>query len=198
MDRRLYKLSEEHFDKVIELSDSIFGKGFFSREDLQKALEASTIGHWCCSSIMYDGDKSKGNITGFRITAAPGKWDPHNGYYTPEDWGVEDIAKVCHFRTIAINPNYRRHGIATTLLNISIETVQKMGAVAGVAHVWKESPKNGAFRYFADNGGKIVAVWLDRWTDVGSLDQGCLICGEGQCHCTGLEMIIHFGETSNE
>ncbi len=60
---------------------------------------------------------------------------------------------------------FRGQGLATTLLNRSVETVKKMGGVAAVTHIWMESPGGGAMKYFAKAGGEFVRLHKNRWLE---------------------------------
>jgi len=191
---RLYPLSEEDFDAIIELGDSVHGENYLDHPKLEQILQKSYSGQKCCSYVMYEGARGQGKLIAFRLTYAPGQWEIDE-WCTPEEWGV-DPAKVCYFKSNTLHPDYRGKGLGLHLLEISKDAVRSLGAEAGVTHIWIASPSRGAFRYFAKAGGKIVWIWPDRWAK--EKDYRCVVCcKDGQdspCGCDAAEMILHFGE----
>ncbi len=192
MDLRLYALGEDDFDSIRALGDTVHGKGYLSHADCEEVLRKSLAGAWNCSYVMYDRPRDQGKLIGFRLTYGPGAWE-FDRWCTPEEWEVPPD-KVCYFKSNTIDAEYRGQGIGSALLNISTEAVKKMGAVAGVTHIWMQSPGNSAFRYFTKNGGQVVKMWPDRWhEECGHGGYLCARCGPN-CHCEAAEMILHFGE----
>lgn len=186
---RLHKLTEEHFDAALELCYKVHGENFYTREELKAEVEQGTIGDLSCSFVVYDIPKKK--IVGLRLTSAPGQWD-REGSCTPEEWGVAP-EKVCYFHTAAVDENYRGLGIGSYMLQMSTNVAKKMGAEAGLAHIWIQSPNNSAIEYFTRNGGKFIKEWPEKFIGYHTEERPCLRCGS-TCHCDAAEMIIHFGE----
>ncbi len=186
---KLCKLTEEHFEPALELCYKVHGDNFYTHKELQEEVNQGTIGELSCSYVLYDIPKKK--LVGLRITSAPGQWEIGKTC-SPDDWGV-DPTKVCYFHTAAIDSEYRGAGIGSYLLQTSIDIAKKMDAKAGLAHIWLQSPNNGAFKYFTKNGGKIIKGWPEQWIDFHNAERPCPRCGS-TCHCDAAEMIIHFGE----
>lgn len=197
MDLRIYSLREDDFDKVIELGNTVHGKNYLDTAGLVGVLNRSLSQGLCCSYVMYDKSRKEGKLIGFRLTYAPGLWTPDE-WCSVDSWGV-DPDKICYFKSNTIHEDYRGQGIGPVLLNTSIETVKKMGAVAGVTHIWLESPSNSAYKYFSKTGAELLWVWPGRWKDDLEKDgYRCVVCcADDQarpCSCTAAEMILHFGE----
>lgn len=198
MDLRIYPLSEEDFDKIIELGDRVHGEHYLSHETLTKILRKSHAKGRCCSYVVYDRPRNKnGKLVGFRLTYAPGQWEPDD-WCSVEDWGI-DPTKVCYFKSNTIDPDYRGQGIGPLLLDMSIQTVKGMGGEAGVTHIWLKSPGNSAFKYFSKTGAETLWVWPGRWyNDLEREGYQCVVCcqdGEvNPCECPAAEMILRFGE----
>lgn len=196
MDLRLYDLQKDDFDEIIRLGNTVHGDNYINYQALEKIYQLSFSEEHCCSKVMYDKPRGKGTLIGFRLTYAPGKWEIDK-WCSPEDWGT-DPGKVCYFKSNTIDADYRGLGIGSHLLDVSIQAVKRQGAIAGVTHIWMQSPGKGAFRYFTKNGGQLIWVWPDRWNeDCSTYGYNCSHCGT-DCHCEGAEMILYFGETRNE
>ncbi len=191
MDLRLYDLKEDDFDEIIRLGTAVMGPNYVTSSSLEEIYRSSCSQGRCCSKVMYDSPRGKGKLIGFRLTYAPGNWEIDE-WCSPDEWGIEPD-KVCYLKSNTIDQDYRRKGIGSLLLDLSIQTACQMGAEAGVAHIWMGSPGNSAFRYFVKNGAQLVWVWPNRWAP-----NLCPNTCEGPCHCSGAEMIIHFGEQDNE
>lgn len=196
MDLRLYDLREDDFDSIIELGNKIHGYNYLDHKKLEQIYKKSCLKGRCCSKVIYDRPRGKGALVGFRLTYAPGNWEIDK-WCSPEEWKV-DLDKVCYFKSNTVDETYRGLGIGSYLLEASTQTAQGMGALAGVTHIWLQSPGNSAFRYFTKNGGQLIYVWPSRWQE-DSLYNGylCVICGNN-CHCDAAEMILYFGETRHE
>lgn len=179
-------LSEDDFEKVITLGNAVHGDGYLDLSSISKMLDKSKKGDLNSSYVMYDGDK----LVGFRITYAPGQWELDK-WCTPDEWPVakDDVA---YFKCNTIDPDYQGKGLGGQLLKTSIETLKKMGAKAGLSHIWMQSPGNASFKYFTKAGGQLIKTHPRRWNDDPSLpDYNCIICGT-DCYCDASEMILVF------
>lgn len=181
-------LSSKDFQGIIELSDAVLGKNYTSTEALQSVLEKSCKEDLNSSFVVYDGE----TLAGFRLTLAPGKWEIDK-WFAPEKWGV-DPTRVCLFKANTIHPGYQARGLGGLLLNLSAQVARQQGAVAGVAHVWMQSPGNAAYNYFLKSGGREIGIYPDRWKEDYEKDGYLCIIHGSDCSCDGAEMILYFKE----
>ena len=186
---RLCKLTEEHFDAALKLCYQVHGDNFYTWDELKEEVRRGTIGDLSTSFIVYE--IATGKMVGLRLTSTHGQWDREDSC-SPEKWDV-DPEKVCYFHTAAVDPDYRGAGIGSCMLRTSIKIAQKMGAEAGLAHVWLQSPNNSAFNYFSRNGGRFIKEWPEKFIGYHTKERPCPRCGP-TCHCDAAEMIIYFGE----
>ncbi len=192
MDLRLYDLREDDFDGIIRLGNKVHGEDYVNHASLEKIHRQSCGRGLCCSKVMYDKPRGVGDLIGFRLTYAPGAWDIDE-WCSPDEWGAPP-EKVCYFKSNTLDSDYRRQGIGSVLLDVSIQTAQRLGAVAGAAHIWMQSPGASAYRYFTKNGGQLIWVWPARWNEENEKEgYSCSRCGT-DCQCDAAEMILHFGE----
>jgi len=188
----LYTLREDDFDRIIELGGSVHGANYLDHQNLEKIYRRSCSQGLCCSYTVYEGFREQKQLVGFRLTYAPGTWEIDK-WCSADDWGVPP-EKVCYFKSNTVAKEYQGRGIGTHLLDLSIGTAWRLGAVAGVTHIWMESPGNSAYRYFTKAGGQTLWVWPSRWNEDCTNDgYDCIRCGT-DCHCTATEMILYFGE----
>jgi len=185
-------LIEKDFDKVILLGCRVHGENYLDRRSMEKLFFKSLSKAHNCSYVAYEGDK----LAGFRLTYAPGNWELDK-WCSVKQWKVPP-EKVCYLKSITVEDEFRGQGLATTLLNRSVETVKKMGGVAAVTHIWMESPGGGAMKYFAKAGGEFVRLHKNRWLeDCIKSNYRCVHHGN-DCICSASEMILYFGEQENE
>lgn len=202
MDLRLRTLREEDFDNVIELGARVHGQNYLTPSSLEQIHHKSCSGDKSCSYVLYDGPrKADGKLIGFRLTYAPGSWEPDE-WCSVDSWELPPD-KVCYFKSNTIDPDYRGQGLGPYLLDVSIQTVKALGAEAGVTHIWMQSPGNSAFKYFSRTGAEVLWIWPNRWE--GDLEKDgylCTVCCETgvarPCSCSAAEMILRFGEQDNE
>ena len=185
-------LSSTDFEALIILANEVHGAGYLDLIQLeswyQKGLtpdNENLNNSYNASYVAYHKDK----LIGFRITYAVGNWQLDQ-WLTPTLWQV-DQDKVCYFKCNTIDEKYRGLGIGKALLNLSIATAKKQGALAGVSHLWKQSPNNGAISYFTRCGGKLIKMHADKWYEESQNGYDCILCGL-DCHCEAAEMIIYF------
>lgn len=179
--------TEIDFLPVMELAVATYGENYCDLNSLREVLEKSIKHSFNSSLVAYDTPKT---LAGFRLTLAPGQWEIDD-WFSPEQWGVP-ADKVCLFKCNTVRSDLRGQGLGKELLKRSIDVAKHQGAVAGVAHVWMQSPHNSAYRYFFSAGGKEIAIYPDRWTeDYNTTGYICSLDGP-DCHCDGAEMILHF------
>lgn len=188
---QIYNLQEEDFEAVIALGNKINGDNYLDREMLKKLLKASVKDSLNCSYVAYPTKRGE-DAAGFRLTYAAGQWCIDN-WFSPDKWKVPQD-KVCLFKSNMVSEKYRGRGLGPLLLKHSIATAKQQGAIAGVTHIWMQSPGNSAYKYFTKAGGEVVFIHPDRWhNDFSDFGYVCTICGE-DCHCDGAEMILYFNK----
>jgi GNAT superfamily N-acetyltransferase len=182
-------LSFNDFPALIALANLVHGDGYLTDEIMQCWYEQSMADNNSATSnlsyVAYDNNK----LVGFRITFAPEHWQIDQ-WCSPEKWQC-DTDKVCYFKCNTVDQNYRGYGIGSELLQYSINAAKQVGCVAGVSHLWKQSPGNSAIKYFTKCGGKHIASHPDKWNEDGKNGYDCILCGF-DCHCEAAEMIIYF------
>ena len=176
------------FSQLIVLGNTVHGDGYLTSQILQnwykKGLTQSPTPH-NASYVAYH----QGKLVGFRITFAVGHWQIDH-WLTPQLWQV-DSKKVCYFKCNTVDEHYRGLGIGSQMLQLSIEIATKQGALAGVSHLWQQSPNNSAVSYFTKCGGELVKLHPDKWHEESKNGYDCILCGL-DCHCEAAEMIIYF------
>lgn len=185
-------LRESEFTGIIELGNKVHGDNYVSYEGLDKILHKSIKNDRSCSFSLTRKDDHGEKVVGFRLTYAPGMWEPDK-WCTPEQWGLRED-EVCYFKSNTIDESLRGSGLGSLLLRRSIEEVKLQGGKAGITHIWMQSPGNSAYKYFTKAGGKVIEIHPDRWTE-DYINDGyiCSVC-QAECHCEGTEMILYFEE----
>lgn len=179
------ELTPDDFKKIIILGTQVHGEGYLDAENIKQwHLKGLHLGI-NAGYVVYHQEK----LVGFRITYSASQWDIDQ-WCTPNLWSIESN-KVCYFKCNTVDETYRGYGIGGKLLQLSIEAAKKQGALAGVSHLWKQSPNNSAVRYFSKCGGKLIKEHPDKWYEDSLNGYGCTLCGFN-CHCEAAEMIIHF------
>lgn len=178
-------IAESDFPAVIELGTKVHGEGYIDTDTVTRWVNQGIKDDINASFIAYH-DKT---LVGFRLTFAPNQWQIDK-WCSPERWG-SPVDKVCYFKCNTVNSDYRGHGIGSQLLKLSIVAAKKQGAVAGVSHLWMESPGNSAVKYFTKCGGTLIKEHINRWNEWCEHGYVCTICGTN-CQCTAAEMMIHF------
>ncbi len=187
---RVFNLRERDIDKVLELGDLVYGDNYNSRDYYLGSLERSMSGGISCSFVAYD-DLTE-DLIGFRITDAPGNWE-FDEWCSPNLWGVPP-EKVCYFKVNTVRPDRQGQGIGSSMIARSIEAVKLQGGVAGVSHIWMQSPGNAAYKCFHRAGGELIKLHLDRWSNAFE-EHGTICSVDGEdCRCEAAEMIINFNE----
>lgn len=178
-------LSEGHFAQVITLANQVHGDGYLDTSTLKEWLAKGMQSEINSSFVALVGNK----LIGFRITFAAKQWLVDK-WCTPPRWQVNQ-AQCCYFKCNTVDKDYRGSGVGKQLLTLSINAVKKQGALAGVSHLWRESPNNSAVLYFTRCGGQLVRYHKDKWHEDSKNGYKCILCGH-DCHCEAAEMIIYF------
>lgn len=219
------QLAPHHFDAVIALGNEVHGDNYLNmlqmKDIYQRSWSNDANASWVAllsapqSQPKIDppseqqialGDKLSdrqkkackqtpdGYLVGFRLTIAATNWTPDK-WCTPNQWGHR-TDQVCYFKCNTVDSTMRGQGVGSTLLRKSIESAKAQNAVAGVAHIWMQSPNNSAFEYFKASGGKLVKEHPNKW-QIHTIEDGyeCPVC-ESICYCVASEMIIHFHHES--
>lgn len=179
--------SEADFLLVMELAEATYGVNYCNLVSLQKSLDASLKLGINSSFVAYD---TPSTLAGFRLTLAPGQWEIDHWFAT-EKWRVP-ADKVCLFKCNTVRPDLRGQGLGGLLLGKSISAAKLQGAVAGVTHIWMQSPGNSAYKYFQKAGGEELAIYPDRWNEDYVKDGYVCSLDGPDCHCDGAEMILYF------
>lgn len=184
---RLTQLSHDYFSQVISLGNLVHGENYLDEEKLEKIYQMGLRNGLNSSFIAVD---EQDRVVGLRLTYCPSQWEIDK-WCTPTEWPVA-VEAMAYFKCIAIHPDAQGQGIGPKLLAASITVLKQQGAKAGVAHLWRQSPGNGAVKYFTKSGGKLVKLHDDRWLE-NCINDGyeCPICGN-ECHCQAAEMVIEF------
>jgi GNAT superfamily N-acetyltransferase len=178
-------LTQTYFKQVIELANRVHGDGYLSEGSLTDWVDRSITNSINCSFVALKGDK----LIGFRSTFSANQWHIDQ-WCTPELWKIP-TEKCCYFKCNTVDENYRGMGVGKHLLQLSINAATKQGALAGVSHLWRQSPNNSAVAYFTHCGGELVKNHPDKWNEESKQGYNCILCGH-DCHCEAAEMIIHF------
>jgi len=175
----------EDFEATITLGTQVHGEGYINSTKLNQWVNKGIKDGINAGFVAYDKDK----LVGFRLTYAVGQWQLDK-WCTADLWKINQ-RQVCYFKCNTVDENYRGYGIGSKLLKLSIEAAKKQGAIAGVSHLWMQSPENSAVKYFTKCGGKLIKEHPDRWHELSLQGYDCPAC-EDECHCTAAEMMIYF------
>lgn len=184
----VYNLREDDFDKVIALGERLNGKNYLDHSTLDGILRKSCRAGLNASFVAYKEGRGS-QLLAFRLTYAPGNWIPDK-WLCPEKWQVPP-EKVCYFKANMVDPEHQSQGVGSLMLKASIRIAKAQGAVAGVTHIWMQSPGNSAYKYFVKAGGEVLHIHPDRWNEDCEKGYNCIRCGN-DCHCDGAEMILYF------
>lgn len=180
-------LTEQHFENVVTLANLVHGENYLDLEGLRKMCAMGTKYNINACFVALDDDNS---LLGFRTSYAAQQWQIDK-WCTPKSWPVLP-SQMAYFKCIAISPDAQGQGIGPKLLKASINALRQQGALAGVAHLWKQSPGNGAVKYFTKAGGELIKTHDQRWLE-NCIEDGyeCTLCGS-QCQCQAVEMALIF------
>ncbi|MCG9722047.1 GNAT family N-acetyltransferase [Shewanella sp. Isolate7] len=179
-------LMQDDFETVIALGNLVHGDGYLDEQMLSDMQDKAYKSGINANFVAYRG----GELVGFRLTYAPGNWSLDR-WCSPTLWPVA-AEDCCYFKCNTVSEEARGLGIGKALLQSSIEACKAQGALAGVSHLWKQSPDNSAVGYFTNAGGKLIKEHPERWNNnPDHPDYVCVLCGS-ECHCVACEMILIF------
>lgn len=185
------ELTPKYFEQAIELANEVHGDGYLDEKSIAEWTTRGVSNNHSCSyvALLNDSASTVAKVVGFRITFSAEHWQADQ-WCSPDLWHVPK-AKCCYFKCNTVNEKYRGLGIGKTLLQLSIAAAKKQGALAGISHLWKQSPNNSAIAYFTHCGGELIKYHPDKWNEESKQGYNCVLCGH-DCHCEAAEMIIHF------
>ena len=178
-------MTPEDFNNIIALGNEVHGDGYLTPDNIRDWYQRGIANGINSNFVAYLGEK----LIGFRITFAAKQWNIDQ-WCSPTLWQVPS-EQVCYFKCNTVDELARGKGVGGTLLKMSIAAAKQQGALAGVSHLWKQSPGNSAVMYFSHCGGEHVKSHPDRWNEASKQGYNCIICGF-DCHCEAAEMIIRF------
>jgi len=178
-------LSAEYFSQVITLGNQVHGDGYLDDINIAQWTNKGIINNINSSFVALLNDK----VVGFRITYAAKTWHIDQ-WCSPNLWQVASD-KCCYFKCNTVDEQYRGLGIGKGLLLKAIKAAQQQGALAGISHLWKQSPNNSAVSYFTKCGGELINSHPGKWNEESKQGYNCILCGH-DCHCEAAEMIIYF------
>lgn len=173
-------------EQVLKLANHIHGAGYMSREELVSYVHKSQDKNENASYVALLGEQ----VIGFRITLLPETWKIDQ-WCTPEKWQI-DKQHLAYFKCNTISEEYQGQGIGRQLLDLSLETLKKLGVKGGLSHIWMESPGNASFKYFTKAGGQTVKLHKNRWLEESKIANYICVRCNGPCHCSANEMILYF------
>lgn len=183
------QLTPEYFSQVIALGNKVHGDGYLNQEKIRDWASKGISGGVNCGYVALKKYNSSEEVVGFRITFSAEHWQA-DVWCSPKMWDVSK-QQCCYFKCNTVNEDYRGLGVGKQLLQLSISAAKQQGALAGVAHLWKQSPNNSAVAYFTHCGGELVKSHPDKWNEESKQGYDCILCGH-DCHCEAAEMIIYF------
>jgi GNAT superfamily N-acetyltransferase len=187
------KLTPKYFEQVIKLGNDVHGDGYLNADNIADWTARGISNNINCGYVALLKNSaaiaSEEKVIGFRITFSAENWRPDQ-WCSPKLWRVEKD-KCCYFKCNTVDDNYRGLGVGKKLLLLSIAEAKKQGALAGVSHLWQQSPNNSAIAYFTRCGGELVKLHPDKWNEDSKQGYNCTICGY-DCHCVAAEMVIYF------
>ncbi len=179
-------MQAEDFATVLQLGNLVHGDGYLTPESLQQYFERGLVREHNASFVAFADDNQ---LVGFRLAFAAGQWAPDQ-WCSPNLWPVLP-EKVAYFKCNTVAPSQQGAGIGGKLLQLSITALQQQGAIAGLAHLWQQSPGNAAVKYFSRHGGVLIKEHPDKWRAESLAGYACVRCGF-DCHCSAAEMILLF------
>jgi len=180
-----FPLTAEYFPQVIVLANQVHGDGYLSLESLEQWTGKGIVNGVNSSFVALLDNK----VIGFRSTYSAKHWTIDQ-WCSPDLWQV-DSDKCCYFKCNTVDEKYRGLGIGKKLLQLAIEGAKQQGSVAGISHLWKQSPNNSAVSYFTKCGGELIKSHPGKWNEESKQGYNCILCGH-DCHCEAAEMIIYF------
>ena len=186
-------LTPQYFKQVIALGNKVHGDGYLDDNSMAKWAARGISNNINCGyvALLNTDSTTEKKLIGFRITFAAEHWQADQ-WCSPTLWQVHE-EQCCYFKCNTVDEDYRGLGVGKKLLQHSITAAKQQGAQAGIAHLWKQSPKNSAVAYFTHCGGELVKSHPDKWNEDSKQGYNCILCGH-DCHCEAAEMIIYFDD----
>lgn len=180
---QIIALDFDHAKAIKSFCDQWIGKNYYSIGEVEKLLEASTLGELSASfAAQVDGD-----LVAIRLSLAPKKWgDIIPRGLTPEAWPVA-MDDMAYFKSLFVAEDFQARGLGRQLSTRSIEALKKMGAKGVLCHSWLESPGNSSQRYLKSLGFEEKARHERFWYPI---DYECTRCAPERCVCTAAEMVL--------
>jgi ribosomal protein S18 acetylase RimI-like enzyme len=183
-------MQPEDFAAVLQLGNLVHGDGYLTPAVLQQYFDRGLAQQQNASFVAY---ADANQLVGFRLAFAARQW-VLDQWCSPDLWPVPP-EKVAYFKCNTVAPAQQGSGIGGKLLQLSIAALQQQGAIAGLAHLWQQSPGNAAVKYFSRHGGGLIKEHPDKWRAESLQGYACVRCGF-DCHCSAAEMILLFPEQS--
>lgn len=181
------ELTSEHFSAVVALANLIHGDNYLDEVSLKSMQGLGIKGGINASFVALD---NASDIIGYRLSFAAGQWHIDN-WCSQELWPVP-VERMAYFKSVGVAVAARGQGVASALLRQSGQALKQQGALAGLAHIWRESPGNAAQRYFSQAGATLLKVHPDKWRHLSeSAGYHCPVCG-ALCRCSAAEMALVF------
>ena len=184
----IFELTPQHFSDVIQLANAVHGDNYLNTGLLSVMSQQGIKNGINASFVAVDINEK---LMGYRISFAAGQWQP-DSWCSEKLWPVA-LNDMAYFKSVSVDPSMRGKGIASALLRRSVQALQLQGALAGIAHIWRESPGNAAERYFSQAGAKVLKVHPNRWQHLSAQGYICPCCGS-LCCCSAAEMVLMFEE----
>lgn len=165
---------------VKAFTDEQIGLNYYSLDELKDAQKRSLKNGITTSFIL----ENEGLVHGLRLAYAPGQWSHGKGSKLRPDLWCCGLEHMGYFQSLFLSQSAQGHGWGPKMSQKSIEAIKKLGAKAILTHCWKESPKNGSFKYLSKVGFKTIVEHPNYWID---LDYVCTRDGK-PCRCTAIEM----------
>lgn len=181
------ELTPEYFAAVVTLANLIHGDNYLDAVSLQSMQSSGIKDGINASFVALD---SAGDIIGYRLSFAAGQW--HSDSWCSEALWPVPLDRMAYFKSVGVALAARGQGVASALLRQSLQALKQQGALAGLAHIWRESPGNAAQRYFSHAGATLLKVHPEKWRHLSeSAGYDCPVCG-ALCRCSAAEMVLMF------
>lgn len=183
MEFKIINLQPEHFTELLLFTDQFIGKDYYSLEQINEIYEKSLFLTNNCSFLLFQNNQLKG----IRLSYMPTKWHSVKGTagLSPDKWEGISIKQLGYFQSLFIHPDLTKQHWGPVLSNLSLQEMQKAGALGVLTHCWMESPHNSSRRYLEKLGFNLIQKHNLYWHKV---DYECPCCGK-PCVCTAGEML---------
>ncbi|MBV2129899.1 GNAT family N-acetyltransferase [Arsukibacterium indicum] len=186
--KSIANLLPEYFADVVTLANQVHGDNYLNITTLMEMYSRGIKDGINAGFVAV----SDGKVVGYRLSYAAGQW-PLDKWCSVSLWPVAP-QHMAYFKSVAVAPELQGQGLGSTLLKASVAALRQQGALAGLAHIWQQSPGNAAQRYFSKAGAELLKVHPDRWLHLSeSANYICPLCGN-RCHCTAAEMALTFAD----